>query len=389
MLSHHVKGDALEEATEVGAAIAAALNDLELVVHALDEAAGLPRDEVVGDLFTPGRKRAEQAVEATQTALGNLSLPGLELGQALVARGRCLKDRGQVLPKLVGQFQVGCALKQTREPSLFVGFEVLRALPKRPERMLDLFQHRLVLGRPQATQGRFAQRIGTVAVPARDVKAVGHNRRVGQHVLGGVDGAFPQVGADGGNRVSPCLGDALEPGDDGGFQSVRQQGQHPHLAILKLGRYHGDTVAMPFEQGNLVNPKYGKGADAVPVNAGGNPGVQDAQNGIVADVFLAHHILNGAVDQGEEQVALLGNGVQRPRVIPIQSLGCGRTIVAIRTAETLGPNADVDHSAEDGQMAQEDGLIDGVFFGKQAPTVLTVCRRQGAFHRDDELVLLA
>jgi len=166
--------------------------------------------------------------------------------------------------------------------------------------MLHVVEDRRVLGRAQRTDGRFAQRIGTIAIQAGHVKAVGHNRRMRQHLLRRRDIAFPQVRTDGRNRRLSRRRDGAQPGSDGGFPPIRQQGQDPYVACRELRGNDRDKVTVAFEERNLINPDHRKWCDRVPINAGRDPGVQDAQDRIVAHVFFAHDILDRAVHEHHE-----------------------------------------------------------------------------------------
>jgi len=104
LLADEVKRDALEEAPKVGEAIAAPFDDLEFVVDPLDEAAGLPGNEVVRNQLTPGRQGRQKAGKAIQPAGRDLVLPRRQLGEPVLTRGRRLKNPGEVLPQVVGGF---------------------------------------------------------------------------------------------------------------------------------------------------------------------------------------------------------------------------------------------------------------------------------------------
>jgi hypothetical protein len=65
--------------------------------------------------------------------------------------------------------------------------------------------------------------------------------------------------------------------------------------------------------------------------------------------------------------------MQGLRVKPVERLGGGRMVVAERTAEALGLDAQIDHPAEDGQMAQQPRLVHAVMVRPQRREVVLVC----------------
>ena len=70
-----VEPDATEQARRTLDAIAATFEHFDLIVEALDPAAGQAVDEVVGDLLHPVLQRREEFVEASQTALFDFRHP--------------------------------------------------------------------------------------------------------------------------------------------------------------------------------------------------------------------------------------------------------------------------------------------------------------------------
>ncbi len=69
----------------------------------------------------------------------------------------------------------------------------------------------------------------------------------------------------------------------------------------------------------------------------------------------------------------MGFGVRTVGFVPQQLLGAGWLVRAIGTLIPLGPDTDVDPSAQDGQMAQGDPLIVTVKLGN-LPTALAAFR---------------
>ena len=67
-------------------------------------------------------------------------------------------------------------------------------------------------------------------------------------------------------------------------------------------------------------------------------------------------------------MALIGLGMQRILVIPVEPLRRGGMTIAPGTAEALGPDANVDDAPEDGQMAQEAWLVLAMPLGNGSAT---------------------
>ena len=147
----------------------------------------------------------------------------------------------------------------------------------------------------------------------------------------------------------------------------------------------GDEVTMAFGECNLVDPEGGECRQGRPVDGGRNPAVKDTEQRIVGDIFLGDYIAEGAVDQMDNQVALVGLGMQRLGIVPVELLSRGRVIVAERAAEALGLNAEVDGTSQDGQMPQEPGFVAAVRLGNGAATAVTGRVLDGTLDGEDEL----
>jgi len=78
---------------------------------------------------------------------------------------------------------------------------------------------------------------------------------------------------------------------------------------------------MAFEEGNLVDTQRRERVKCLPLHGGGDPAVEDAYERISGDIFLGLDIAKGASDQLNNQMALVGLGVQRVGVIPVELLG--------------------------------------------------------------------
>ena len=121
-----------------------------------------------------------------------------------------------------------------------------------------------------------------------------------------------------------------------------RSGQHcQQLQIPAFGQRadDGHKVAMAFEERNLVDPHSRERFEGVPINATRDPAVEDAQQRVVAHILFFGDIAERAVDQLDDQVALVGFGMQRIRVIPVELLRGRRMVVAERATEALGTNA--------------------------------------------------
>lgn len=140
----------------------------------------------------------------------------------------------------------------------------------------------------------------------------------------------------------------------------------------------------PFSSSDFINPKRGERLDGVPIDAPGDPAVEEPEQGVGTHVFLGGHIAEGTIDQLHEQLTLVGFGMQRFGVIPVEALGSGGMVVAVRTAETFGSDTQIDHPAQDRQMTQRAWFIHPIGLREQTPTAATGRALQGTFDREDE-----
>lgn len=233
-----------------------------------------------------------------------------------------------------------------------------------------------------------AQIVDCISILARHMKAVDHDPRVRKHLLGCRDVAVPDIGTDRRDLSSDGSGDALEPGDHGGFQPIRQHRQQIQIALLGLRADDGHKVAMAFEERDLVNSDGRKRRQGRPLNALGDETVENAENRISGDIFLGLDIAQGAIDQLHDQMALVGLGMQRTVVIPVERLRGGRMALASRTAEALGTDAQIDDPTEARQMAKQPRLVQAMPLADGAATATAGCTRYGAFDREDKLAVL-
>src|SRR5215207_4148641 len=87
-------------------------------------------------------------------------------------------------------------------------------------------------------------------------------------------------------------------------------------------------------------------------------------------------------------MALVGFGVQRIRVIPVELLRGGGMTSAPGTLETLGANAQIHNPTQNGQMAQLPRLVQAVAFGDGAPTAPAGCGGERALDGENEFAIL-
>ena len=220
------------------------------------------------------------------------------------------------------------------------------------------------------------------------MKVVDHDGRLQAHLLDGSDVALPDIGTDRPNAGLDGAGDALEPPNHGRLHPIGQHRQAVQLALLGLGADHSDKVAMPFEERNLVDAQPREGGQRVPLNPGGNPAVEDAHEGVIADILLDPHIGDRTVDQLEDQMAFVGFGVESLGIIPVEELGGGRLALAPGAAQALRPDAEVDHMAQNRQMPEQAWFVCPMALGDRAPTASAGRARQAALDGQDQLAVL-
>jgi hypothetical protein len=128
------------------------------------------------------------------------------------------------------------------------------------------------------------------------MKAVDHNRRVRQNLLHGGAIALPHVGADRSDLGADGGRDGLEPRDHAGFAAIGQHGQHVQIAACGLGADDGHKITMAFEECNLVDTHRRERFEGIPIDGGGDPAIQDAQERIIRDILLRFDIGERAID---------------------------------------------------------------------------------------------
>ncbi len=226
---------------------------------------------------------------------------------------------------------------------LLLVVEIRWAFAGGPQDVLEII---LQLVRKCAAQPAYlllAQLIDTIAIVPRDMEAVDHERGFGQDLLHRTDVALPHIGADGLDAATVLLWHGLEPGHDDSFEPIGQDGQDVQAIGGGLGGEHSDEIAMALFEGDLVDAEHGGWFERRPIDRGGNPAVEDTEQGIVADIFFRDDIGHGAVDQLNDQVALVGLGMQGVGVVPIELLGGGRVVIAVGTAKAFGMSRTGEH----------------------------------------------
>ena len=71
------------------------------------------------------------------------------------------------------------------------------------------------------------------------------------------------------------------------------------------------------------------------IHYGGNPALQHTKEGGVADILLFRNIRERAIDQLDDQMALVGVGMDRFGIIPVRLLGGGRLAFTKRAVEAF------------------------------------------------------
>jgi hypothetical protein len=112
---------------------------------------------------------------------------------------------------------------------------------------------------------------------------------------------------------------------------------------------------------------------AFPINAARDGAVKDTQQCIGGNILFGLDISECAVDQQDNQMTLVGIGMQHIRIIPLQDMGVGGMAIAKGIAKALGTNTQIDDPTEDRQVAQQAWLIKTVEVGDGATTAATVC----------------
>lgn len=92
------------------------------------------------------------------------------------------------------------------------------------------------------------------------------------------------------------------------------------IAPFSLGADHRNKIAMPLQEGNFINAQRGKWLQGIPFHSGRNPSIQNTQQRIRRHMFLRSDIRQGAIDELDNEMSLIGVGVEHVWVIPIAYL---------------------------------------------------------------------
>src|SRR5262245_41045698 len=91
----------------------------------------------------------------------------------------------------------------------------------------------------------------------------------------------------------------------------------------------------------------------------------------VAYSFFQGYILDGAIDQLQQQPFFVSFGMRTLGLVPRQMLSCGWPIPTIGTFEPFGPQSKVDRMTQNGQMTQADRSVVTDTLGKLTTTLPT------------------
>ncbi len=201
-------------------------------------------------------------------------------------------------------------MRQERiEAFLFDLIEIAWSLAEGPQRPFELIVSFLGQVFLEALHFLLAQSIDGIAILARHMKAVDHNPCVRKHLLGGCDVAIPDIGTHRGDLGTDGGGNGLEPGDEGGFQAISKHRQEIQVAVFGLRTDDRHKVAMAFEERNLVDAQGCEWRQGIPINTLGDETVEYTEHGISGDILLGLNITQGAVDQLEDEMALVSQGM--------------------------------------------------------------------------------
>ena len=384
-----VESDALKQMMHVEQSETAARKYLDLVVQAFHKGTGVALNEVVGNQIQPGVQQAQEVVKTPQPARFHLAPPPFHLPYPLGFGAGRVEDGRERLAQIIGLLQCRRQLKELGQTVTLVPLQIGFALAKGPHGVFELLGLLLRQFLAQPLELLFPQCVSTITIVGRDVVAVDHNARFRQQLLDGADEGLPHIGTDSADLTSDVLWHRLEPGDEGGFGAIRQNREHDQAPALQACGHNGDVIAMSFLERDFVNPQSCEWRQRVPIDGGRNPARKRAENGLVAGIFLLADIFDRAVDELHQQMVLVGRGMQGFGLVPTQPLGRGGMVVTIGAAKAFGADTDVDHIAQDREMAQLEGLIVGVEVADRAPAAPAHSGGQGAFDLDDQFLLLS
>ncbi len=334
-----IEGQPLKQPTHIAHTITPAFEHLPFRVESFNESAGLMLREIVGKQILPGIQQGQKAIKTRQAAFDHPLAPIPNAPQPIRFRPGGVKNRRQFIAQRE-RLAHGRTVHQKALQALLVSrIPIIRLCADQPHQVLEVVL--LVGGQRRAQPAHFllAQRVHAIAIVTGHMEAIHHNGRIGQGFLHRGDRAFPHVGTYRLDVLPMGFRNRLQPGRDRRLHAIRQYRQHQHASRCGLRGDNSDIVAATPGQGNLVNPQHGKRLQHVPVNTGGNLAIQDAQQRVITDIFPGDAIADGAVDQLNNQMPLIGFGMQRVGVVPVQLLRRGRLAVTVGTAKAFGANA--------------------------------------------------
>jgi len=334
-----VKRQTLQQPHDIPYAIAAPLEHFELGIQPFHKRTGLMVDEVVGNSIEPALQQLQEPIEAAQAALFDPSSPVPDVPQAIRFRTGRVDDRGELFAQGVGLLERRAMRQQRVQPLLLGQVQVSRPFTERPKRVFEICQRLLGQFGLEPLELVLAQAVDGVTVVPGHIKAVTHDPRVGEHLGKGGGVALPHIRTHCRDARSDGAGDGLQPGQHAGLDSIGQDRQHLHVPLLGLRTDQRDKVTVAFQEGNLIDAQAGERIERLPITGGRNGAVEDTEERVRPEIFLGFHIGERAIEQLDDQMALVGRGVQGALVIPVERLRGGGMAIAERAAEALGPDA--------------------------------------------------
>src|SRR5215212_9899474 len=305
-----VKCQALEQPPDIAQPIAAAFQHFELVVEPFDKRAGLMVDKVVRDQVKPRVQQREEAIKAPQPALAHALSPEADTPQSIHLRAGGVEDGRQFLAQRDGLPQRWAVKEKLLQLRLLLVVQIGGAFARWPQDVLELVLQFVGQRGAQPAQLLLAQRVDRVTIVPRDVEAVDHDRGVRKRFLNRADVALPHIGTDRLDAAVVLLRYGVQPGYYGRLEPIGQDGQDVQAPTSSFGAEHSDEIAMALFEGDLIDAEHTERFKRRPVDRGSDPAVEDAEEGIGADVFFRDDIGHGAVDQLNDQMTLVGLGMQ-------------------------------------------------------------------------------
>ena len=146
--------------------------------------------------------------------------------------------------------------------------------------------------------------------------AIYHNHHWSQNFLDGLDVGFPHISANGVDSTLQSNRHTRQKGFDGFFVAGGQHRQHFHLTMLELSRDNDHIIITSFFQSDLIQPNHFQPVKRTPINLDGHITIDYPDHRFIAQIFFDGHILNGAIDQLQQDLLLIGFGMATFGMIP-------------------------------------------------------------------------